>query len=54
MSAAGLGVGLGYIEYVRAAWRLAGCWGDERGWVRVRVRVHRVRTGGVEAGGQLG
>jgi len=39
--------------YVRASWRLAG-WGDERGWVRVRVRVYRVRTGGVEAGGQLG
>ena len=51
MSAAGLGLGLGYIEYVRAAWRLAG-WGDERGWVR--VRVYRVRTGVVEAGGQLG
>ena len=40
--------------YVRAAWRLAASWGDERGWVRVRVRVYRVRTGGVEAGGQLG
>jgi len=49
MSAAGLG--LGYIEYVRAAWRLVASWGDERGWVRVRVRVYRVRTGVVEAGG---